>query len=82
MNQNPNQGYAPLPSQGYAPPSVVFAQPVVVTDVRMNFMSMVAFMLKWALASIPAMLILSVLFGMVGMVFFMIVAALGIAATH
>jgi hypothetical protein len=31
---------------------------VVVTDVRMSFRSMVAFMVKWALASIPAAVIL------------------------
>jgi hypothetical protein len=31
---------------------------VVVTDVQMPFMSMVLFMVKWSLASIPAFLIL------------------------
>lgn len=31
---------------------------VVVTDVQMKFTSMVAFMVKWVLASIPALLIL------------------------
>lgn len=34
------------------------AQPVVVLDVNMSFSSMVVFMIKWALASIPALLIL------------------------
>lgn len=34
------------------------AQPVVVLDVNMSFGSMVVFMIKWALAAIPAMLIL------------------------
>ncbi|MGO8993566.1 MAG: hypothetical protein ACLQVI_09565 [Polyangiaceae bacterium] len=68
-------------SQGYGPPAVI-AQPVVVMDVRMSFVSMMTFMVKWALASIPAMLILSFIFGMVGMAFFMMVAALGLAATH
>ena len=48
----------------------------------MSFVSMMTFMVKWALASIPAMLILSFIFGMVGMAFFMMVAALGLAATH
>lgn len=49
------------------------AQPVVVLDVNMSFGSMVIFMIKWALAAIPALLILSVigfvlaaLFGAVG----------------
>jgi len=32
---------------------------VVVTDIRMPFMSMVTFMVKWALASIPAMFVIA-----------------------
>lgn len=34
------------------------AQSVVVTDVHMRFDSMVSFMVKWALASVPAVVIL------------------------
>ncbi len=34
---------------------------VVVTDIQMPFMSMVVFMVKWVIAAIPAMLILTVL---------------------
>ena len=34
---------------------------VTVVDVRMPFMSMVVFMVKWAIASIPALLILFVI---------------------
>jgi len=37
-------------------------QRVVVTDINMPFGSMVWFMVKWTLASIPAMLILGFLF--------------------
>lgn len=37
------------------------AQPVVVVDFRMGFGSMVSFMVKWALASIPELIILLVL---------------------
>jgi len=37
---------------------------VVVTDFQMPFMSMVTFMVKWAIAAIPAILILT-FFGMV-----------------
>lgn len=33
---------------------------VVVVDVQMPFMSMVGFMVKWTLASIPAIIILAV----------------------
>lgn len=36
-------------------------QNVVVTDIQMPFMSMVVFMVKWVIAAIPAMLILTVL---------------------
>jgi len=46
---------------------------VVVTDIRMPFWSMVTFMVKWVIASIPAFLILGMLwvllmalFGMLG----------------
>ncbi len=34
---------------------------VVVTDIRMPFWSMVRFMVKWAIAAIPAILILALL---------------------
>lgn len=34
---------------------------VVVTDIKMPFMSMVVFMVKWAIAAIPALIILSIL---------------------
>lgn len=37
------------------------AQPVVIVDVKMSFNSMVWFMVKWVLASIPAFLILLLL---------------------
>jgi hypothetical protein len=36
---------------------------VVVTDIRMPFWSMVVFMIKWAIAAIPAFIILAVLGG-------------------
>ncbi len=36
-------------------------QQVVVIDVKMRFWSMVVFMVKWAIASIPALIILGVL---------------------
>lgn len=42
----------PLPAQ----PMVVI-QPVSVTDIRMSFGSMVVFMIKWAFAAIPAMIV-------------------------
>ena len=36
-------------------------QEVIVTDIRMRFISMVVFMIKWAIASIPALLILLII---------------------
>ena len=36
---------------------------VVVTDIRMPFWSMVVFMIKWAIAAIPAFIILAILGG-------------------
>lgn len=45
-------------------------QTVVVTDVRMPFGSMVVFLIKWALASIPALLIMWFIFAIL-MVLFM-----------
>lgn len=44
-------------------------QEVVVTDIRMPFLSMVIFMIKWAVAAIPAFVILSALFGVVSLLF-------------
>ena len=43
---------------------------VVVMDIRMPFTSMVVFMVKWAVAAIPAMLILGVLWWLVMAVLF------------
>jgi YesN/AraC family two-component response regulator len=34
---------------------------IVITDIKMPFMSMVVFMIKWAIAAIPAIIILSLL---------------------
>ncbi|MCU0588545.1 MAG: hypothetical protein MUF52_10350 [Syntrophobacteraceae bacterium] len=44
---------------------------VVVTDIRMPFWSMVTFMVKWVVASIPALLIL-------GMLWVLLMALLGL----
>jgi hypothetical protein len=44
-------------------------QYVVVTDIRMPFLSMVVFMVKWVVASIPAFIILSVIGSILMMLF-------------
>lgn len=43
-------------------------QEVVVVDLKMSFWSMVVFMVKWAIASIPALIILAVIATLVAMV--------------
>jgi hypothetical protein len=40
-----------------------FSKGVIVTDIRMRFWSMVGFMVKWAIASIPAAIILFLIVG-------------------
>ena len=40
---------------------IVEKQKVIVTDIQMPFWSMVMFMIKWTIASIPAFIILTVL---------------------
>ncbi len=44
-------------------------QEVVVTNIKMPFTSMVLFMIKWVIASIPAFIILSILFGLISLFF-------------
>ncbi len=48
------------------------SQYVVVTDIRMPFFSMVVFMIKWVIASIPAFIILS----MIGSILMMLVGGM------
>lgn len=42
---------------------------VVVTDIQMSFISMVVFMVKWVIASIPAFIILFIIFTVVSALF-------------
>jgi cobalamin biosynthesis protein CbiD len=53
-------------------------QQVIVTDFDMSFGNMVGFMIKWAFATIPAVIIIVIL-GMMGMA---LLAALGSTALH
>lgn len=45
------------------------AQPVVVTDIQMRFWSMMVFMVKWMLASIPALLVFLTILTVFGTIF-------------
>ncbi len=49
----------PAAPSSWAQPPVSHPTEVVITDIRMRFGSMVVFMIKWTLASIPAALILT-----------------------
>lgn len=62
----PDQPAYPLPAAASAA--------VIVTDVQMPFGSMVVFMVKWALASIPAMIILFAVGLVVGLFLMALVA--------
>jgi hypothetical protein len=42
--------------------TIIEVKEVVITDIQMSFNSMVFFMVKWAIASIPAFIIVMVLF--------------------
>ncbi len=44
-------------------------QEVTVVDIKMPFMSMVVFMVKFAIASIPAFIILSIIFSLLAFTF-------------
>ena len=41
------------------------ANEVIITDIKMKFGSMVEFMVKWAIASIPAIIILIIIFNLI-----------------
>jgi hypothetical protein len=60
-------------------PATPVAATVVVTDIQMPFGSMVVFMVKWTLASIPALIILALLAGVVLMLFGGLGAVVGVA---
>ncbi|MCK4585924.1 MAG: hypothetical protein KAU29_01180 [Gammaproteobacteria bacterium] len=50
---------------------------VVVTDINMSFISMVIFMVKWVVASIPAFIILSIIGAVFMMLFGGIMSGIG-----
>jgi hypothetical protein len=77
----------PLPHQAPTGPrrtgvsnQVNMGSPVSVVDVDMTFGSMVPFMVKWAIASIPAVLILSFILGVIAVALAMALAPLGMFA--
>ncbi|HDN27410.1 MAG TPA: hypothetical protein ENG03_10010 [Thioploca sp.] len=53
-------------------------QNIVITDIKMPFLSMVFFMVKWTLAAIPAFIIIGIIFGALGMGIMMLAPMLGL----
>jgi hypothetical protein len=64
-----SEGGAPTGATTEKGDSMSNRQEVIVTDIRMSFISMVVFMIKWVIAAIPALLILSLIFGLLSMIF-------------
>ncbi|HDN26438.1 MAG TPA: hypothetical protein ENG03_04975 [Thioploca sp.] len=54
------------------------SQNVVITDIKMPFFSMVVFMVKWALASIPAVIVIGIIFGALWVGLGMVLGMLGL----
>ena len=55
--------------------------PVRIVDIRMNFISMVVFMVKWALASIPATILLLLIYAVLGFLGFAFLLLIGVIAS-
>lgn len=53
--------------------------PVRVTDIEMTMWSMMIFMVKWAIASIPAIMIIGAIMTIFSMVGIVVLMALGVA---
>ena len=66
LNDNINTNQSNNENKGTQTVKIKGTQTVEVSDIDMPFGSMVVFMVKWAIASIPAILILMVLFAIFG----------------
>lgn len=77
------QAYGQPPMSGHmvpVPPPPPPPARVVVTDIDMKFGTMIIFMIKWAIAAIPATIILGLIGGVLMTIFLVIMTALGLAA--
>jgi uncharacterized protein YacL len=52
---------------------------IAVVDIDIPFWRMVAIIIKWAFASIPAVIIISIIFAIIGAVFGLIVGMMGLS---
>lgn len=66
---------APQRSQPANRISIKNASPVVVVDIEMTFSSMVVFMVKWAFAAIPAVIIIMAIFVVVSSILGALIAS-------
>jgi len=53
-------------------------QKVVITDIKMPFFSMVVFMIKWMLASIPAFIVIAIILAVLSIGIGMVINMLGL----
>jgi hypothetical protein len=63
----------------YAPPPYNPPQHIVITDIHIPFWRLVGIFVKWALAAIPATIIVMVIFVVVALIIAGILAGFGIA---
>lgn len=76
---HPPVGYTPRYDASLPPAKAPAGVPVMrvrVIDVEMSFASMVVFMFKWALASIPALFALLIFFALVGRIILEVAGAI------
>ncbi|HWP16550.1 MAG TPA: hypothetical protein VNM46_13065 [Xanthobacteraceae bacterium] len=52
---------------------------IAIVDIDIPFWRMVAIIIKWAFASIPAVIIISIIFAIIGAVFGVIVGMMGLS---
>jgi hypothetical protein len=73
-----NMSAPPYAPQGYAPPPYSPPQHSVIIDIHIPFWRLVGIFVKWALAAIPATIILVIIFMIISAVIVGIFAAMGI----
>jgi hypothetical protein len=65
-------------SSPYSPPQYIPPQPIVITDIHIPFWRLVGIFVKWALAAIPATIIVVIIFMVVGVVIAAVLGSLGV----
>lgn len=84
LEKSPDMSYAPVanPSSFAQPPiqmsGIVDGETIIITDVKMKFMSMVVFMLKWTLAMLIAFFIIAAILLIVLAIIMVVFALIGL----